>query len=94
MIKEQATMIRLLHALFPEVKIYLFGSRARQTHTERSDIDLALNNGRKLEFWEIARARNVLEALNIPQKIDIVDMHSISNAMKEIILKEGIEWKN
>lgn len=94
MIKEQETMVRLLEALFPGVKIYLFGSRARGTNRPTSDIDLALDAGRKLSFLEIARARNVLDTLHLAEKIDVVDMHSIPQELKDTILKEGIEWKN
>jgi predicted nucleotidyltransferase len=40
--------------------MYLFGSRARGTHQPSSDIDLAIDAGRKLDFLEVAQARNVL----------------------------------
>lgn len=92
-IKEQDLMVRLLTALLPEVKIYLFGSRARGTHTERSDIDLALDMGRKLTLRELYRAKNILEGLNTPQTIDVVDMHRINDDMKNIILREKVVWK-
>jgi len=94
MIKEKETVIRLLDALYPGVKIYLFGSRARGTAKEFSDIDLTIDTGKKLNFLEIAKARNVLEALNIPQTIDVVDMHSVPETLRMIILKEGILWKS
>jgi predicted nucleotidyltransferase len=93
MITEQATIIRLLDALFPGVKIYLFGSRARGTNRPTSDIDIALDAGRELDILEIAQARNVLNTLYIPEKIDLVDMNSIPPHLKETILKEGIIWK-
>lgn len=94
MVPEKETIIRLLTALFPETKIYLFGSRARGDYKPSSDIDIALDVGHKLPFLDLAKARNVLESLYIPQKIDIVDMHSIPESMKDIILKEGIAWKD
>jgi len=90
----QETMIQLLTVLFPSAKIYLFGSRARGDHTERSDIDIAIDLGREMEIREIAKARGVLEGLNLPWKIDVVDMRSISDVMKECVLKEGIIWKS
>ncbi|HEX2978548.1 MAG TPA: nucleotidyltransferase domain-containing protein [Candidatus Babeliales bacterium] len=93
-IKQKDVMIRLLEALFPQVKIYLFGSRAKGTHRPSSDIDLALDAGRQLSFLEIAKAKNVLDALNIAEKIDVVDMRSIPEALKETILQEGIIWKS
>lgn len=94
MIKEKETMIRLLDALFPNVKIYLFGSRARGTHRPTSDIDIALDAGRELSFLEIARARNVLDTLYVPEKIDVVDLLSVQQEFKDKILKEGIVWKS
>ncbi len=92
-VPEQEIMIQLLTVLFPESKIYLFGSRARGDHTERSDIDIAIDLGRKMQIKEIAKARGVLEGLNLAQKIDIVDMYSISEVMKTFIFNEGIIWK-
>jgi len=93
-VPQEETMIQLLTVLFPAAKIYLFGSRARGDHTERSDIDIAIDLGRKMEIKEIAKARGVLEGLNTPQMIDVVDMNSISTDMKEFILKEGVLWKS
>lgn len=92
--ENKETMIRLLDALFPGVKIYLFGSRARGTHRETSDIDIAIDAGRELTIHEVAQARNVLDTFRIAQTIDVVDMHSIPDRLKEIILKEGIVWRN
>lgn len=93
-VPEQDTIIKLLTVLFPESKIYLFGSRARGDYTDRSDIDIAIDLGRKMSIDEIARARNVIEALNIPQKTDIADLHRVEDRMKKVILQEGILWKS
>ncbi|HLC06557.1 MAG TPA: nucleotidyltransferase domain-containing protein [Candidatus Babeliales bacterium] len=93
-VPQEETMVQLLTVLFPTATIYLFGSRARGDHTERSDIDVAIDLGREMELREVAKARGVLEGLNLPEKIDVVDMHSIPAAMKEFILKEGVLWKN
>lgn len=92
-VPQQETMIQLLTVLFPESKIYLFGSRARGDYTERSDIDIAIDLGRKMEIREIAKARGVLDGLNLPHRIDVVDIHLISTAMKTFILNEGVVWK-
>lgn len=93
-VPQQELIIKLLTVLFPDAKIYLFGSRARGTHTERSDIDIAIDLGRKMELSEIAIARNVIEGLNMPQNIDIVDWYRASDSMRDQITKEGIVWKS
>ena len=92
---EKALIIRLLEALQPGVKVYLFGSRARGDNSSTSDYDLALDAGRQLDIVEIAKARSVLEVgLNIPWKIDVVDLNSVPDYLRNIILKEGVLWKN
>jgi predicted nucleotidyltransferase len=91
---EKALLIRLLEALHPGVKSYLFGSRARGDNTERSDYDFALDTGVPLDFIEVARARNVLEAgLRVPWKIDVVDLNSVPDYLRNTILREGVLWK-
>lgn len=93
-VPQEEIMIQLLTVLFPSAKIYLFGSRARGDHTERSDIDIAIDLSRKMELREIAKARGVLDGLNLAQMIDVVDMNSISEDMKKFIFNEGVLWKN
>lgn len=93
MIKEQDIILKVLDMLFPESKVYLFGSRARGDFTERSDIDLALEWDRKIPAHKIAQAKNIFEAFNIPYKIDIVDLNNISLEFKKLINKEKITWK-
>lgn len=94
MIKGQNIIVQLLDVLHPGIKIYLFGSRARKTNRPTSDIDLALDVGRVLSLTEMGPMRNIIDALNIPQKVDIVDMNAIPQDLKDIILKEGIAWKS
>ena len=60
------------------IKIILFGSRARMSNTERSDIDIAVSGGD-------------LDALNSLLMFDIVDIDSgISEELKEEIKRDGV----
>ncbi|CAN5179591.1 nucleotidyltransferase domain-containing protein [soil metagenome] len=92
-VKQKELIIRMLSALLPGVKIYLFGSRAKRTYKDISDIDLALDLGRELDLSELAQALNVLEAVNIIHKIDVVDLRSVPERLRVVILKEGVVWK-
>ncbi len=92
MIKQKETIIKLLKALYPNIKIYLFGSYARNKQTSTSDIDLAIDTGKKLDFLEIERIRNIIQALNIPQTVDIVDLNNVSTEMKKSIESERVVW--
>ncbi len=67
-------------------KIILFGSRARGTHTERSDIDIAVYGGDFDNFyWDVK------ENINSLLMFDIVEADSsISNELKQEIEKDGV----
>ena len=90
--KDKEILIRMLSALFPGVKIYLFGSYARGTALRSSDIDIALDTGRELTLLEIAKAKNVIEALNIIIPVDVVCLNRIPQALREVIQTEGVLW--
>ena len=67
-------------------KIVLFGSRARGTHTERSDVDIAVSGSDFDAFyWSIKE--NVHSLLTF----DIVNLDSgISQQLKEEIERDGV----
>ena len=91
--KTKKKIVDLISVILPEAKIYLFGSRARQDFRQSSDIDIALNMGEMIDFGDMLEIKDVLNATNIPQKIDVVDMNLISKEMRTEIETEGILWK-
>jgi len=92
--KYKEKIIAILTILFPKAKIYLFGSRARETHHERSDIDIAIDEGKEIRSMRIGEAKGMFEASTIPYRVDILDFHCTSDKMRSHILKEGILWKS
>mgnify|MGYP002545546765 CR=1 FL=1 len=67
-------------------KVILFGSRARGTNTERSDIDIAVYGGDFDSFyWDIKEKTHSLLMFDIVQA-DV----SISDELKEEIEKDGV----
>ena len=67
-------------------KIVLFGSRARGTNTERSDIDIAVYGGDFDSFyWDVKEKTNYLLMFEIVQADS-----SISNELKKEIQKDGV----
>ena len=86
-------IIALVCALIPNAKIYLFGSRARSTHSQWSDIDLALDTGEKISIVTVGEIIDVLAGTDIPYKIEVVDLNNIPEKMRTQILEEGILWK-
>lgn len=87
-------VVGILKVLFPNCKVYLYGSRARGTFREFSDIDLAVDTGPNKERLNIEEAKGVFDNLNIPYKIDLVDLNYIQKSLKDIISKEGKLWSN
>ena len=89
--KEQ--IIKVIDIFFPKAKIYLFGSRARGDNAETSDIDIAIDAKNPISMTQKGQIISMIDALNIPQKVDVVDFNRAPTALKENIVKEGILWK-
>ncbi len=73
-----------------DVRVYLFGSRARGDNTPFSDVDLGIMSDRDIST-ELALLREAVEESCLPYKVDIVDL-SRSGELREVVLKEGIRW--
>jgi predicted nucleotidyltransferase len=96
-ITDARDLAQLRHALRPilsrhNVRIRLFGSRARGNARLASDIDLALIGETPLPLDELATARQSLEESNIPFRVDLLDYAAVSPALRRSIDREGIEW--
>jgi len=86
-------IIAVISALIPEATIYLFGSRARGTQSQWSDIDIALDAGEKLSPYAVGEIVSMFEASSMPYKVQVVDFQRVSSNMQKSILDEGIIWK-
>lgn len=87
-------IIKVIEIFFPDAKIYLFGSRARGDYTERSDVDIAIDAYKPMSLTTKGQILSMIDALNMPQKIDVVDFHRAPEALRNNILQEGILWKS
>lgn len=67
-------------------EVILFGSRARGSHTERSDIDLAVHGGNFDSFyWDIK------EKVHSLLMFDVVDLDAgVSEELKTEIERDGV----
>jgi len=77
----------------PDAKVILYGSRARKDAREGSDIDIALDMGKKIDRTIFNKILGDLEESRLPIRYDIVDFHLVSEHMQKEILKDGITWK-
>lgn len=87
-------IIKIIEMFFPHAKIYLFGSRARGDFDIHSDYDIAIDDGKKMPITQRAQILSMIDVLNIPQTVDIVDFQTIPGEMKKKILAEGKIWKS
>jgi len=92
-IKYKDRIIKVVLNFVPSSKIYLFGSRAKDTHHSTSDIDIAIDNQVALEESIIPQIKEAIDDLNIPFTIDVVDFCNVTEILKKQIERDKIVWK-
>jgi uncharacterized protein len=88
--KFKEIIIKIIKKYIPESKIYLFGSRARKTHSEGADIDLAVDTEKQIDFHLIEKIKDEIENKNIPFFVDIVDLQRADENFKSEVKRDGI----
>lgn len=76
------------------VKIYLFGSRARGEARTASDIDIGLIPTAPLRPGTLSMLRERVENLNIPYKVEIVNLLATSEEFRRHALEDARIWKS
>ena len=90
---EETRRITLFALKGHAIRTWLFGSRATGSARSFSDIDLALDAGAEnVPRHLLVSLSSALEESHIPFRVDIVDMHNVSPAVRESIGKEGQLW--
>jgi predicted nucleotidyltransferase len=87
-------LITTIEKYLPTAKIYLYGSRARKTHSEGSDVDIALDNSTTIAPSTIFKIKDEIEESTMPLFVDLVDVHNVSQKFLESIKKDWVLWKN
>lgn len=77
-----------------KVKIILFGSRARGNNHLSSDVDIGIILAGEFDEKPITLLREKIENLNIPYKIEIVNLSEVSEEFRNEIMKDFIVWKD
>jgi hypothetical protein len=76
-----------------DVRIVLFGSRARGDFVNTSDVDVGIIPGETFDRRQLTLLREHMDKLNIPFKVEIVDLSMVSEDFKRATLKEAVVWK-
>ena len=78
---------------YDNVKVVLFGSRARGDNYISSDVDIGIIPQEKFAKNKITLLKENVENLNIPYKVEIVDFSGVSESFRKETLKEAVVWK-
>lgn len=77
-----------------EVKVLLFGSRARKDNYPTSDVDIGIIPGGTIDKKKLILLKEKVENLNLPYKIEIVNLEEVSPIFRKEALKDAIVWKD
>jgi predicted nucleotidyltransferase len=78
-----------LFAKEPRVKLFLFGSRARNRGVAHSDFDVGIDIGRAVPLATLERLREAFENLPILQKVDVVDFSRVDPEFARVALEQA-----
>ena len=77
-----------------DVKIFLFGSHARENHSIFSDIDIGVVPGKDSIGSKLTLLREILENSNVPFTVDLVDLSTVSDDFLKSAMKGAEVWKS
>lgn len=80
----------ILEKNIPNHQVWIFGSRAKGTAKNTSDLDICIKGERPLILNTLAHLRSDFSESNLPYKVDVVDWCEINEDFKKIIEKDKI----
>lgn len=84
-------VLDLLSANLPRrAKTWVFGSRATGRARRYSDLDLAIDAGRRLTLDEFGKLVEVFSGSDLPYRIDLVDWQAIDDRFRKVIAGERV----
>ncbi len=89
--KHRTAIVNMIRSNKRVERAVLFGSRATETFTSGSDVDIALF-GDELTTADHARLVAAMDKLNVPQRVDLLLYDQVENAaLRDHIRQDGIE---
>ncbi|QHS23202.1 nucleotidyltransferase domain-containing protein [Virgibacillus sp. MSP4-1] len=76
------------------VRVYLFGSWAREEEKQTSDIDVTIQSNGEIPMSKWVELRDRIEESTIPYHVDLVDLTAANEQLKERVKEEGVLWKD
>ncbi len=75
-----------------DVKIWVFGSRAKWSAKDYSDLDLALEGKEKIPSRMMIDLEYAFEESALPWKVDVLDINAISPEFRAVVEKDRVEF--
>ena len=75
-----------------DVRVWVFGSRAKWVATNVSDLDLALKGVDKIENKIMDALEYDFEESDLPYTVDVVDLHQVNHKFRQIIEAQMIPF--
>ncbi len=89
--RDQRLVLEILGAnLPPQTRVWVFGSRATGRARRYSDLDLAIDAGRRLTLDETATLAETFSDSDLPYRVDVVDWHAINDRFRRVIAGESV----
>lgn len=80
----------ILQRHVPDREVWAFGSRAKWTAKEFSDLDLAVLGEKSLTLDESSALADAFAGSDLPWKVDVVDWTTISSSFRQIIKRDKV----
>jgi predicted nucleotidyltransferase len=90
-LRERRLVLDILAANLPKgSSAWVFGSRATGRARRYSDLDLAIDAGRRLTLDEFAMLGEAFSDSDLSYKVDLVDWHAIDERFRQAIAAERV----
>jgi len=85
------TVLDILHENLPlNTQAWVFGSRATGRARRYSDLDLAIDAGRRLTLDETAKLTEAFSESDLPCRVDVVDWHAADDRWRQTITAQRL----
>jgi len=81
----------ILYEHIPDRKVLVFGSRAKWTAKNASDLDLCIMGDKKLPARTMTKLAEAFDESALPFKVDLVEWAGLEKNFQEIIKRDGKE---
>jgi predicted nucleotidyltransferase len=87
---ELAGVREILHAVVPEAKCWVFGSRATGRARPFSDLDVLIDTPQRLNAKQRIELRDRFEASTLPFCVDVVEAQALPPSVSQRVMQERL----